>query len=138
MEFEGRAMNEQPTVPRIATPIEPLRLRMQPGGYTIDLNEPDLVLGRHSEADLRVPLPDVSRRHCRFVHSDAGWELIDLGSLNGVYVNGARVAKAMLHAGDTVRICSIEFEVNPVDRSAVALSINSFVEAMDSMTRRAS
>jgi pSer/pThr/pTyr-binding forkhead associated (FHA) protein len=64
--------------------------------------------------------------------------LIDLGSLNGVYVNGARVAKAMLHAGDTIRICSVEFEVNPVDRTAVALSINSFVEAMDSMTRRAS
>ena len=91
--------------------FEPLRLRLHPGGHILDLNGPDLLLGRHSEADLRMPLPDVSRRHCRFVFSEEGWEMIDLGSLNGVYVNGARVDRAMLQPGDTLKICSLEFEV---------------------------
>ena len=91
--------------------FEPLRLRLQPGGHVLDLNGPDLLLGRHSEADLRMPLPDVSRRHCRFVYSEEGWEIIDLASLNGVFVNGERVERAMLQPGDSVRICSLEFDV---------------------------
>lgn len=94
--------------------FEPLRLRMQPGGHAIDLNGPDLLFGRHSEADLCMPLPDVSRRHCRFVYSAEGWEMIDLGSLNGVYVNGERVERAMLRPGDTLKICSLQFEVEGV------------------------
>jgi len=104
-------MNDQATLAQDFEFFQPLRLRMHPGGQAIDLTEPDLILGRHSEADLRMPLPDVSRRHCRFVFSPAGWELIDLGSLNGVYVNGVRVQRTVLEPGDTVRICSLEFEV---------------------------
>ena len=86
--------------------------------------------GRHSEADLRMPLPDVSRRHCRFVHSQAGWELIDLGSLNGVYVNGARVERAMLHPGDSVRICSLEFEVETPDRPASVETLSQAIHGL--------
>jgi pSer/pThr/pTyr-binding forkhead associated (FHA) protein len=92
----------------------PMRLRMQPGGHAIDLTRPDVLLGRHSEADLRMPLPDVSRRHCRFVYSAAGWQVIDLGSLNGVYVNGDRVRQvSILRPGDHLRICGVEFDVEP-------------------------
>jgi pSer/pThr/pTyr-binding forkhead associated (FHA) protein len=131
-------MNDHATLRQNAATFVPLRLRMHPGGYTIDLKQPDLVLGRHSEADLRMPMPDVSRRHCRFVHSAGGWELIDLGSLNGVYVNGARVERAMLHAGDTVRICSMEFEVEPADCHEPALSIHRIVEELEAANRKAS
>ena len=93
----------------------PMRLRLQPGGHAIDLTCPDVLLGRHSEADLRMPLPDVSRRHCRFVYSAAGWQVIDLDSLNGVYVNGCRVRRvSILRPGDQVRIGAMEFDVETV------------------------
>jgi pSer/pThr/pTyr-binding forkhead associated (FHA) protein len=121
--------------------FEPLRLRVHPGGHAIDLTNPDVVLGRHSEASLCMPLPDVSRRHCRFLHSAAGWELIDLGSLNGVYVNGSRIERVLLRPGDTVRICSLEFEVERAEGDSPAAQshvIRSIVEAITSPARKAS
>jgi pSer/pThr/pTyr-binding forkhead associated (FHA) protein len=89
----------------------PLRLVLQPSGQFVELNEPAMVLGRHSKADLRLPLPDVSRRHCRFVWTDGAWQVFDLQSLNGLYVNDQLVAHATLHAGDTLRIGGFKFTV---------------------------
>src|SRR5215475_6553132 len=66
----------------------PLRLVMRPGGVAVELTRPDMLLGRHSEADIRLPLPDVSRRHCRIVLHDGQWHIFDLDSLNGIFVNG--------------------------------------------------
>jgi pSer/pThr/pTyr-binding forkhead associated (FHA) protein len=57
-------------------------------------------------------LPDVSRRHCRIVHADDKWEIIDLESLNGVWVNDRSVARAVLNHGDTVRLGGFTFMVD--------------------------
>jgi pSer/pThr/pTyr-binding forkhead associated (FHA) protein len=93
--------------------FQPLRLRMQPGDHVIDLTEPDVLLGRQSDADLRMPQPDVSRHHCRFQFTDEGWQVVDLNSLNGVFVNGARVRRlAVLHPGDRIRIGGVELSVD--------------------------
>jgi pSer/pThr/pTyr-binding forkhead associated (FHA) protein len=116
------------TDPRDA--FHPLRLRLHPGDHVVDLTQPDVLLGRHSEADLRMPLPDVSRRHCRFVYSAAGWEVVDLDSLNGVYVNGARVSRTTLHAGDQVRIGGLEFEVEPVAPSITGDVLRAIAETL--------
>ncbi len=89
----------------------PLRLVLKPGGASVELTRPDMLIGRHSDADIRLALPDVSRRHCRFVFADNGWQVFDLSSLNGVFVNGQRVQQAALSAGDHVRIGGLIFEV---------------------------
>src|SRR5262249_49659814 len=89
----------------------PLRLLLRPGGLCLELVQPDLVLGRHSSADMRVPLPDVSRRHCRFVFTDGHWEVVDLDSLNGTHINGERLTTSVLCHGDTLRIGNLEFQV---------------------------
>src|SRR4051812_10993697 len=52
----------------------PLRLLLQSGGLILQFTRPDMVLGRHSEADVRLPLPDVSRKHCRFLHAQGLWQ----------------------------------------------------------------
>ncbi|HYV37887.1 MAG TPA: FHA domain-containing protein, partial [Gemmataceae bacterium] len=65
---------------------------------------------RHSAADVRLALPDVSRRHCRFVFSDGSWRVFDLNSLNGVFVNGERLQEATVFHGDRIRIGSLTFE----------------------------
>ncbi len=92
--------------------FQPLRLRLQPGDHVIDVTMPEVVLGRQSDADLRMPQPDVSRHHCRFQFAEGHWQIVDLDSLNGVYVNGARVRRlAVLQPGDQIRICGIELDV---------------------------
>lgn len=90
----------------------PLRLLLQPGGLCLELAQPDVLLGRHSSADVRLSLPDVSRRHCRFVFSDGHWEVIDLNSLNGIHVNGERLNCIVLAQGDRLRIGSLTFVVD--------------------------
>src|SRR5438105_2162702 len=83
--------------------IPPMRLVLQPSGWSIDLTKNETVLGRHTSADVRLPLPDVSRRHCRFLCSDGIWQVYDLDSLNGIYLNGEKVREGILHHGDELR-----------------------------------
>ena len=73
------------------------------------VDRPEMVAGRHSDADIRLPLPDVSRRHCRFAWADGRWEVSDLGSLNGLWVNDRPVQHATLEHGDRVRIGGFTF-----------------------------
>src|SRR5262245_29935032 len=82
----------------------PLRLILLPSGMTIDLTQKEVIVGRHSDADVRLPLPDVSRRHCRFVWTAGAWQVIDTNSLNGVFVNEERVTQRQLQDGDLVRL----------------------------------
>jgi adenylate cyclase len=92
--------------------FQPLRLRLQPGDHVVDLTQPDVLVGRQSDADLRMPQPDVSRQHCRFQFTGDNWQIVDLDSLNGVYVNGARVRRlAVIQPGDQIRICGVELDV---------------------------
>lgn len=101
--------------PRAPLPLPadfvPLRLILQPSGASVELTQPDMLLGRHSQADVRLPLPDVSRRHCRFLFSQGVWQVIDLNSLNGVFVNGEPVRQATVHEGDLIRIGGFTFAV---------------------------
>ena len=101
---EDAAATPTPTSP-------PLRLRLRPGRFAVELTRSGLVFGRHSSADVRLPLPDVSRRHCRFVCEAGRWQVIDLDSLNGVFVNDALVRRAELRDRDVVRLGGFVFDV---------------------------
>src|SRR5262249_23881460 len=93
-----------------------------------------LVFGRHSSADVRLPLPDVSRRHCRFDFGDGRWQVIDLDSLNGVFVNGAPVRQAELHDRDVLRIGGFVFDVDlRGGRRTVPLAESADAPAADSI-----
>jgi pSer/pThr/pTyr-binding forkhead associated (FHA) protein len=101
----------------------PLRLRMRPGTVCIELNEPGLLVGRHSSADVRLSLPDISRQHCRFLFADGQWEVLDLNSLNGIYVNGERLQRSVLCHGNILRIASLNFEVEVVGGASQATTL---------------
>ncbi len=90
----------------------PLRLVLQPSAATIELTQPDMLLGRHSQADIRLPLPDVSRRHCRFIFAQGVWQVLDLNSLNGVFLNGELIRQATVRQGDLLRIGGFTFFVD--------------------------
>jgi pSer/pThr/pTyr-binding forkhead associated (FHA) protein len=90
----------------------PLRLVLQPGGLCVTITRAESIVGRHSGADVRLSLPDVSRRHCRFLFADGSWQVFDLNSLNGVFVNGERLHESLIRHGDRVRIGSLTFEID--------------------------
>src|SRR3954453_11633335 len=69
------------------------------------------VVGRREDCDLRIPLGEISRKHCRLIKDGETLKLEDLGSSNGTYHNGQRVQEAMIQAGDTVQVGSIGFVV---------------------------
>lgn len=92
----------------------PMRLVLQPGGATIDVDKPNVLVGRHTECDVRLPLPDVSRRHCRLQFLDGRWQVIDLNSLNGVQVNGEAVLQASLNRGDRLKVGGFTFQIDLV------------------------
>ncbi|QEH38154.1 Glycogen accumulation regulator GarA [Aquisphaera giovannonii] len=77
----------------------------QPGPQpAISLQRPVLLIGRHPECDVRIPLPKISRRHCCVVLAYDRILIRDLGSRNGVRVNGQVVEEARLHPGDEIAI----------------------------------
>lgn len=105
--------NEEPVLRlhRVSETVVPLLLILQPSGLVLRVEEPDVLVGRHSEADLRLPLPDVSRRHCRLQFFGGSWSVTDLNSLNGVQLNGQTVKRATIQHGDRLRIGGFTFLV---------------------------
>ena len=74
-------------------------------------------VGRHPEADIFFDDVTVSRRHAEITRDGSTFELVDQRSLNGTYVNGERVDRAILRNGSEVRIGKfrLNFFVSPAD-----------------------
>ena len=72
-----------------------------------------LVIGRSRDCDLVIDDPNISRRHAEVRRSGEGWTVADLGSTNGVKVNGRRVESAGLTPGDelTLGVIKLKFEM---------------------------
>lgn len=84
------------------------------------LQGPRATLGR-TGADVVLDDPTVSRLHAVVAEVSGGWVLEDLGSRNGTYVNGRRVAGPVaLRDGDVVRLgtCHAMFQAGPADPRA--------------------
>ena len=74
-----------------------------------------LVVGRGTDADLRINDPGVSRRHAEFRQNDQHVEVHDLGSTNGMLVNGQRMTSSLLDDGSVVRIGHTDLVVRIVE-----------------------
>lgn len=61
-------------------------------------------IGSMSDNDFVLADDTVSRYHCRIVQEEGGYLVVDLGSTNGVYINGVRVREAYLYSGCTIGI----------------------------------
>ncbi len=86
-----------------------------------------LVIGRRRDfSALVLAYEGISRHHASVSRNAAGaWTVEDLGSTNGMFVNGRRVSRATLAFGDTIRVAevSLYFEhVGQVDANAIATS----------------
>lgn len=71
---------------------------------TIVVERSVLLVGRHPECDMRIDLPEISRRHCCLAIAYNRATIRDLGSKHGVRVNGRAIEEARLLPGDEVAI----------------------------------
>ncbi len=78
------------------------------GGRTHQLTKPATVLGRSRECDLPVSDPNVSRRHAEIREEKGSYIAVDLGSTNGIEVEGRRVKRLELVDGTRFTIGSTE------------------------------
>src|SRR5687767_3114480 len=67
------------------------------------------VIGRREDCDLRIPLGEVSRKHCRLVRDGDSLKIEDLGSSNGTFLNGRRVQEAQVSPGDSIQVGPVVF-----------------------------
>src|SRR5438270_13392014 len=78
----------------------------------IPLQRPVLLIGRHPECDVRIDLPQVSRRHCCLGLAYDRLILRDLGSRNGIRVNGRRVEEVRVRDGDEIAIAHLIYRLD--------------------------
>ncbi|HMT04379.1 MAG TPA: DUF3662 and FHA domain-containing protein [Solirubrobacterales bacterium] len=98
--------------PTVREPDRPVLSRA-----VVDLNDrryvldgPRAVLGRSDQVECVLRDPNISRRHAELRQDQGGhWEIVDLGSTNGVKVNGRRVTDAPLREGDQVTVGTTTF-----------------------------
>lgn len=79
-------------------------------GKTFQLAQPKYIIGRTNNNDIAIDESSVSSRHAELVNENGVWHVNDLGSLNGVYINGDKVNKGKLQSGDKLWIGRVEFE----------------------------
>ena len=80
-------------------------------GPSIQLDKPILLFGRHEECDVQLNSKKVSRRHCVLARVDDFLVIRDLGSTNGVRINGQRVLEGKLVPGDELQIGNFKYQV---------------------------
>jgi len=98
------------------TSINRAPLVLEVNGTRHPLQPPGLVIGRGTEADLRINDPGISRRHAQIRVNAAGpqvqIDIVDLGSTNGITVDGQRVQQAALQEGSRIEIGSTRMLVH--------------------------
>jgi hypothetical protein len=77
-------------------------------GTRHELDGARATIGRSKDCDIQVPDPNVSRRHAEVRQEGAAYWVVDLGSTNGMEVNGRRQKRAKLRQGDRITLGSTE------------------------------
>nr|WSY53304.1 DUF3662 and FHA domain-containing protein [Streptomyces sp. NBC_00886] len=93
--------------PAPAAPAAGARMRywVEINGARHQISRPTLVMGRSTEADVRIDDPGVSRRHCE-IRTGTPSTIQDLGSTNGIVVDGQHTTRATLRDGSRIVVGS--------------------------------
>jgi adenylate cyclase len=82
------------------------------GGDPIPLLRAKMTLGRRESCDICMKFPNVSGVHCELSFREGFWYVRDLGSTNGVKVNGVRVQERLVHPTDELTIAKRAYVIN--------------------------
>ncbi|MBN9643565.1 oxoglutarate dehydrogenase inhibitor Odhl [Corynebacterium mendelii] len=106
-EMESGAGSQVPSSENTKIPAGSALLVVKRGpnaGARFLLDQPTTAAGRHPESDIFLDDVTVSRRHAEFRINDGEFTVVDLGSLNGTYVNREPKDSEVLHDGDEIQI----------------------------------
>jgi FhaA, N-terminal domain/FHA domain len=111
----GATMIYKPKTPVATQAASPVELGVEPeivalvfDGSRREVKERRIVIGRSRDCDIQLNDANVSRRHAELRQEGASYWVVDLGSTNGLEVNGKRVKRAKLRDGDTITLGSTE------------------------------
>jgi pSer/pThr/pTyr-binding forkhead associated (FHA) protein len=106
----------------------PAHLLSLTDGPSIQIDKPILLFGRHEECDVQLNSKKVSRRHCVVAQINDYLVVRDLGSTNGVRINGQRVAEGKLAPGDELQVGNFKYQVcgDPLGRSRDHQAVDAF------------
>ncbi len=82
------------------------------GGDPIPLLKQRLLIGRRLTCDISLQYPNISSQHCEMELQNGYWRIQDLGSSNGIKINGERCESKFLFPGDEVSIAKHKFEIS--------------------------
>ena len=105
-------------------------------GREFELEE-ELTVGRDQDADICVPLPEISRRHCRVCREGIHCVVEDLGSRNGTVVNGVYQQRAELRDGDEIRLGKVTLRFCDVGGAAAPAAGSNVYEPVTCMAGNA-
>src|SRR5262245_32870574 len=80
-------------------------------GTDIPVDRAMVIVGRHPQCDARLDSIRVSRRHCCMTPESGELLVRDLGSTNGIRINGQRVEEGRVRVGDELSIAHIRFRL---------------------------
>ena len=104
---EERPLNDDDAAAVDALPTGSALLVVQRGpsaGSRFLLDTDVVTAGRHPDSEIFLDDVTVSRRHAEFRRCPEGYKVMDVGSLNGTYVNRDRIDEVLLQGGDEVQI----------------------------------
>jgi Protein of unknown function (DUF3662)/Inner membrane component of T3SS, cytoplasmic domain len=111
----GATMIYKPKVAQPTQAVTPEELGVEQELVTLSWNGDShevkgrrVVIGRSRDCDIQLADANVSRRHAELRQEGASYWIVDLGSTNGLEVNGKRVKRAKLRSGDTITMGSTE------------------------------
>lgn len=84
-------------------------------GPNIALDKPIILIGRHQECDIQIPSRKISRRHCCLAQVGDHLVVRDLGSTNGIRINGVKVPEGKVNPGDELMIGNIRYQLKMGD-----------------------
>jgi predicted component of type VI protein secretion system len=89
-------------------------------GPSILLDKPIMLFGRNPECDIQIESRKVSRRHCCVAQVNDYLVVRDLGSTNGIRINGVRLLEGKLRHGDELTIGSHRYKISWTDGDMAA------------------
>jgi ABC transport system ATP-binding/permease protein len=85
----------------------------RPGDAAVAIPEQgEILIGRDPAADVTIDSAQVSWHHARITSEGSRWIIKDLGSTNGVFLNGSRIRAAALHPEDELRLGPVQVQLS--------------------------
>ncbi len=122
--------------PVYAQPIDHMEIRGPDGSVRqIPISGTRMVVGRAPQCEIRIDFDLISRQHAEFIHDPFGrWWVRDLGSRNGVKINGIKLPEKEIGPGDVIRIGKFEVRLRPRPSVRFAEDLGTVAEALTADT----